>query len=114
MVRTKQNMDTAIRENLRGGRGALRCLTVFAPEETFSKCNLCSKISFLPGESIGPHPHDPDAELYYILDGELTVTEDGREYVVHAGDGVFTGGGSVHEVANRSEKPASMLAVVIR
>ena len=114
MIKTKEEMKRRVRENLRGGNGAAGFTDVFEKEETFEKCNLCAVIDLAPGTSIGEHPHNPDAELYYILEGEFTVTENGVKKILRPGDAIFTGGGNIHSASNNSKSVAKMLAVVIR
>ncbi|MCX7614703.1 MAG: cupin domain-containing protein [Clostridiales bacterium] len=114
MFKMKNEMNRLVRENVRNGNGTVGFTNVFEKEELFEKCNLCAVLDFEPGTSIGEHPHNPDAELYYILEGELTVTENGVKKTLKPGDAVFTGGGSVHSVANVSNSVAKMLAIVIR
>lgn len=114
MFKTKEEMNRTIREKLRGGNGALGFTNVFEQNEMFEKCNLCAVIDFAPGTSIGEHPHQPEAELYYVLEGELTVSENGEKKVLRPGDAVFTGGGNKHSASNDSNSVVKMLAVVIR
>ncbi len=114
MIKTKEEMRNETRENVRGGIGALQFINVFEPDETFEKCRMCSVVTFEPGMSIGEHPHGPDAEMYFILEGELTVVDNGVTKILKEGEAAITGGGNSHSVANRSDKTAKMLAVVIR
>ena len=86
MVKTLEMMRTEIKRDLRGGSGV----------------------------SIGEHPHNPDAEIYYCLKGELTVSDNGTEKVMHAGDIMFIGGGQTHWAKNLSNEPVEMLAIVIK
>lgn len=112
MFKAKDQMTSEVRENVRGGDQAIKFTHVFAAKETFNKANLCAILDFPPGASIGPHPHGPDAEMYFVLEGELTVTENGISKVLFPGDAAFTGGGDTHAVANHGEKNAKMLAII--
>ncbi len=59
------------------------------------------------------HWHSHEDEFVYVLEGELTLIEDGGETVLRAGDGAAfpknTGNG--HHMINRSERPAVYLEV---
>src|ERR1041385_7243012 len=58
----------------------------------------------------GPPPHNhPWDEAYYILDGAVRFTIDGRDTVANAGDFVFVPGGTVHGFQGASAKTARML-----
>ena len=67
-----------------------------------------------PEGYIGAHPHDNDAEVYYMLEGELTLIEDGVETVLKEGDASYAHSGVSHAIENRSDKPAKMLAVILK
>lgn len=86
----------------------------FSKEEMFGKTRLCAEIVFQPGDVIPLHRHGPDAEIYYMLEGELvSISEDGTEEPFTEGDYMATGGGAGHSVRNDSGKMARMLAIVI-
>ena len=113
MVKYSKDMRIEIKKELRGGQGEFQTQHLLERAETLDKCNLCSRMTLLPGVSIGEHPHSPDAEIYYCLSGELTVNDNGVEKVLHAGDIMFTGDGQTHSAVNRSSEPVEMLAIVI-
>jgi uncharacterized cupin superfamily protein len=66
-----------------------------------------------PGASIGTHAHEGERELFYVISGEAVLTEDGRESILKPGDASLTGGGGTHALANRSEKSAEIIALII-
>ena len=112
MFKSKDQMTNEVKENVRGGNKAVEFTHIFAAEETFNKARLCAVLEFPPGASIGPHPHGPDAELFFVLEGELTAVENGISKVLKPGDAAFTGGGDTHSVANNGKSNAKMLAVI--
>ncbi|MGB7218601.1 MAG: cupin domain-containing protein [Vicinamibacterales bacterium] len=65
-------------------------------------------IEYQPGASIALHDHTFE-ESYFILEGEIQATLDGRVYRVTAGDVVWTGVGCVHAFANVSTSPVRWL-----
>ena len=77
------------------------------------RARLCSVITVEPGCSIGAHAHDPDFEIYYVLEGELKMDDNGTERVLRAGDAMLTKNGESHDVENRTNKAARLLAIVI-
>ena len=99
--------------NLRGGKGDLCKEDIFLATESFGKFRLCAAITIPDGCSIGEHSHGPDAEIYYVLSGNLQITDDGITRNLSPGDAVFTGDGASHSVANVSGKDATMLAIVM-
>jgi quercetin dioxygenase-like cupin family protein len=112
MFKTKDQMLREVKENVRGGNKAIEFTHDFTAQETFNKARLCAVLEIPPGASIGPHSHDPDAEMYFVLEGELTVVENGISKVLRPGEATFTGGGDTHSVVNHGQASAKMLAVL--
>lgn len=70
--------------------------------------------TLLPGgQSSQPHWHEREDEFLYVLDGALTVVEDGVETVLGPGDAATWKAGSqvAHTLRNRSDAPARYLIV---
>ena len=65
-------------------------------------------IEYQPGVGIGLHDHTFE-EAYFILEGEVHATLDGKEYDLKAGDVVWTGVGCVHGFANVGTHPVTWL-----
>jgi quercetin dioxygenase-like cupin family protein len=107
------DMTRLVRSNLRGGHGDLQSVDLLNPEDTAGRLGMCTIMEFNPGDSVGPHPHVDNAEIYYALEGEFVFTENGVEYPMHAGDIGITHSGNTHAIENRSEKKAKLLAIVI-
>ena len=79
---------------------------------TFGKTRMMAKLTFPVGASIGPHPHDPEAEAYIILSGEATVTENGVQYKLGPGDCAFTGNGDTHAIENSGSEELVIYAII--
>jgi len=65
-------------------------------------------IEYQPGVSIGLHDHTFE-ESYFILDGEVEATLDGRTYLAKPGHVLWTGVGCVHAFANVGQAPVRWL-----
>ena len=65
-------------------------------------------IEYQPGVGIGLHDHTFE-EAYFILEGEVEATMDGRTYSLTAGDVVWTGVGCVHAFRNVGSQPVRWL-----
>jgi len=63
------------------------------------------------GYEIPLHVHDDEDELFYILDGELTLVSESGEALAGPGSFVHLPRGIAHGFANRSELPVRMLVV---
>ncbi|MDD4715828.1 MAG: cupin domain-containing protein [Oscillospiraceae bacterium] len=112
MIIRKEDMNLRVRDNIKGGKGTIEDLKILEPEMLSGRCSLCSKFFIDPGDSLGEHTHQKDAELYYVLEGELTVVEDGAAHLLKPGDAAFATGGVSHWVENRSGEQAVMLGII--
>lgn len=113
MVHKNADMEHTVRENIRGGVGRIETDVVYKAEEMLGKATLFNRLHLTPGSSIGEHPHNEDAEIYYVVEGQVVVTDNDKEIVMEAGDAMFTGGGDRHSLMNKSDKEAIVLAIVI-
>ena len=113
MVIKKEAQRVQVRDNVRGGAGRLENRHILEKEQMFGKASLLTEFFFDPGDSIGPHVHDGDAEVYYMLEGQLTLIEDGKETVLMPGDASYAHSGVSHSIENRTDAPARMLALIL-
>lgn len=114
MVIRKENQRLQVRDNVRGGNGTLENRHIIEPDAMFGSATLFTEFFFDPGDSIGSHAHDNDAEVYYMLEGTLTLIEDGVESELREGDASYAHSGTSHAIENRTDKPARMLAVILK
>jgi quercetin dioxygenase-like cupin family protein len=61
-------------------------------------------------ERSGPPPHDhPWDEAYYVVEGEVRFSLEGREQLVKAGEFVYAPGGTLHGFQGASQRPARVI-----
>ncbi len=113
MVKKSADMTEEIRERMREGSGRVEILHIFKKEELKGKARLFARLRLGKGCSIGYHKHENEEEVFYVMQGRGTVTEDGKQYTVEAGDAILTGGGSGHSVRNDSDQPLDLVAVIL-
>ena len=65
-----------------------------------------------PGGGPPPHVHSREEEGFYVLDGEITFTVDGKRVVAKAGTFANMPVGTPHSFRNESDRPARMLISV--
>ena len=88
-------------------RGSIKWRTMFSkdisPTDTMS-----GGIAYLDsGSRLEPHRH-PQAEVYFILDGELEVTIDGHHHRVKPNTTIFVPGMAEHSIVNTGRQPARL------
>lgn len=113
MIKRKDEMEILHQEHACNGMNYIEKQFVFSTTEMSDKAKMFAKITLPAGSSIGEHPHQPEAEIYYILKGEITVTDNGLRTVLHPGDAIFTGNGDLHSAINESNEDAEMLALIL-
>jgi len=113
MIKLKSERTSQTISNLRGGKGDLGREDLFVEADVCGKTKVLAVLTIPNGCSIGEHTHGPDAELYYILEGTLRVTDNGVTKDLTVGDSVFTCGGNAHCVENVSGKDGKLLAVIM-
>jgi len=80
-------------------------------EDTNSKYTLIEAL-VSPGGGPPPHVHSREEECFYILEGEIAFTIDGKRVVATPGMFANMPVGTPHSFKNETNKPAKMLATV--
>src|SRR5574344_407585 len=113
MVKNKKDIALQVVENSGNIEGRIEKNHILTPEEMGGRARMFARIDIPAGSMIKDHPHIDDAEVYYILEGELTVTDNAETHVLHPGDVMFTANSNHHSIANRTQQPAAFLAVIL-
>ena len=114
MIKLKKDMETLRVENTGNVEGVILKEQTLTPVEMLNKALMFNKITIPVGSKIKEHPHCDDAEIYYILEGEVEVTDNGAKAILHGGDVVFTGGGDTHSIKNIGTTDAVFMAVILK
>lgn len=113
MIRKGNNLESEVRNEMRGGKGSVTIRHFFKPDEIKAKCRLCSRLILPPGAGIGQHKHETEDELYIIERG-VGILDDGRNKIkVEPGDAILTGNGECHSISNAGNKPLELIAVIM-
>jgi len=114
MFHYASDMTVEIKSNLRGGVGDLPFRHLFSGAELDGRADLLAVVTLQPGEGVGEHPHNGNGEVYYILSGAATVTEDGIAKILQTGDSEFCADGHTHSIVNHTDEPATFLALIMK
>lgn len=114
MIRYQKDMTGGFEENPAGGTGSMTFQTLFSPDEMAGKTGMFATVTLAPGSTVGVHPHGPECEVYYMLEGEAVIIDDGARYPVKAGDAQLCLPGHSHGLENNSDQPVVFLAVVFK
>lgn len=113
MIIRENEYKAECRQNMKGGDGAAVVTDFVTKEELNNKGRLFGKIHLDPGCSIGYHVHEGESELFYILNGEPTYNDNGKEYVLKSGDTAIVSSGNGHAIANKTESPVDFIALIV-
>ena len=113
MIQRSGNMDVEVRDNMRDGKGTIEINHILKQNQMKGKCRLFSKLVIKPGCSIGLHRHDEEEEVYYILEGEGLVDDNGIKQSVKVGDVMLTGDGASHSIENTGTEDLVLMAVIL-
>jgi len=112
MIAKKFEMREEIKENMRGGNGAITLRYLVPASETFGKSRMIAELTMPKGASIGPHDHVGETEMYIITEGQAYVTENNEGFTLNAGDVMYTGNGDFHSIENKCENDLVLYAVI--
>ena len=113
MIKRNSLQRKEVRENLRGGVGALDFKHIFEKSELSDKANMFAEVTLMPGQSIGEHPHGTEGEIYIVREGIATVTDCGETYEMYVGDAMWTTAGETHSIENKTHEPLVIYAIIL-
>lgn len=111
----KNSHPDMLKVNMRGGEGTVTITPIADGEQQLpAKCRLFGTITIPAGASIGVHEHVGECEMFYILQGNPVIIDDGEEYTAHPGDCILTHSGHSHGVKNPGTEPVVMVANIVK
>jgi|AGTN01.3.fsa_nt_gi Uncharacterized conserved protein, contains double-stranded beta-helix domain len=113
MVIKSEEMKSEVREGMRGGPGSVAIQQIASGAALPAKCRLFSIVTLEKGCGIGAHEHSGETELYYVLEGEGVLNDNGALKPFRRGDCNVCGGGATHAVANERDEPLVFVAVIV-
>lgn len=113
MIRKAAEMRSEVRENMRGGAGAVTIRHYVGKEEFKAPVRLCAHLVLPPGAGIGPHVHDKEDEVFLITKGTGLLHDGEKESRVSAGDAILTGNGASHAIRNDGRENLEIEAIIV-
>ena len=117
MIFKSSELEKVVVEKPRGGAGEMKCDFAFqmgkAPEG--SSFQVAAYQTLEPGSGVGYHQHVDNEELYVILSGQGTFTDNGKVgKPVGPGDMTLTLKGEWHGIDNTGSEPLIFIAVIVK
>lgn len=113
MIKKAKNMRRTAQENLRGGKGTVYMTHFADPEEVCETGRVFALATLPPGASIGEHVHEGEYEIYQMLKGTATISDDGVPGTLEEGDAMFCYNGHRHHIENNTNEDIQVLFLVI-
>lgn len=113
MIKTAGLQQVRIREQVRGGEGALTFHDFLLADEAFGAGKLFSRTVLPAGSSVGEHRHDGEFEVYYVLEGAVEVLDNGVWTELQRSDMHLCANGESHALRNTGTKDAEVLMLIL-
>lgn len=113
MYTRKADQSITYMENAFGGKGKIENRNFLEIEDAAGSGRKFSIVTIQPGDSLGYHAHNGEFEIYYILKGTAAIVDNGEEYLLYEGDMMQCKSGSSHSIANNSDAPVELLALIL-
>ncbi len=113
MVIRSDEMKTEERAAMRGGPGKAVLHHLASGEALPGKCRLFSVITLEKDCGIGAHAHTDETEMYYAIQGEGILDDNGEKKAFRKGDCTLCGGGATHAIVNEKDEPLVLIAAII-
>ena len=113
MIKTAGEQQVRIRENVRGGDGAVAFHDFLLTDESFGAGKLFSRTELPAGASIGEHRHDGEFEVYYVLAGTVEVLDGGVWQTMRRGDMHLCASGESHALKNTGTEEAQIIMLIL-
>ena len=112
MITRANEQSKSVREYMRGGKKHVE-LTALS-KELPENARLFSKLTLIPGASIGYHVHENETELFYFVSGRARVRDDDDFFDLTPGDAMATSSGHGHAVESIGTEPLVLVACIIK
>lgn len=96
------------------GHFDMTAMRIHGKEETGAEKFWVGLSTFLPGGGAEyAYEDNPLEKVYYVLEGEMTVTDKaGTKYVIHKDESISFAPHEGRHLVNESNRPASMLVII--
>lgn len=96
------------------GHFGMTAMRIHGKEETGARKFWMGLSTFLPsGGAEWGYEDNPLEKVYYVLEGEMTVTDkDGKKYVISKDESISLGPNEGRRLVNESNTPTRMLVVI--
>lgn len=113
MVIRAEERKQLLLPNARGGDGTVDRRD-YVLDRMPENAKMFAEIRLEAGCSLGTHQHTGEYEVLFFKEGEITLNDNGVERKMHPGDFAICYDGESHGIANRTDRPATAYAAIIK
>ena len=113
MIRRSDEIKERRVQNARGGDNEVIFYDWMKPEDAKGHGRLFSELVIPPGASIGYHEHSGEFEAFYVISGEATIDDNGKQEVIKAGDMAICKDGEGHSTRNNGSEDLVLIAMIM-
>jgi mannose-6-phosphate isomerase-like protein (cupin superfamily) len=89
-----------------------RFMKILVDNEVFKDAPLCmTLVTYPPDAKCSPHSHGEAVEIYFVLEGSLTATVQGKPYHIEKSQLIYISHGKEHYAENRENRVCRFLAI---
>ena len=114
MIKRKEDMVDTVKVNMRGGDGQAVLTDILSKDEYDGHSRLVATITLEPDCSIGPHVHENEEEIFYVIKGKAVYNDNGTEVILNEGDSCICKNGQTHSIANREQDSTLVIFALIQ
>lgn len=96
------------------GKGMVKNTSLYDADDFSTNLHFMIYSELKPGTSIGYHTHQNNEEVYVILEGKGTMTINGREHEVVAGDVILNKPYWSHGLENTSDTELKIIVFEVQ
>ena len=86
---------------------------IFSLHDFDEKGHLLQVVTIPPETRQRPHSHEKQTEVFYILEGEATLTINDVDYAAKPGDAFICSPGDIHSVLNKTDRDFKLVVFKI-
>ena len=114
MVIKSEKSEKIISEKPRGGKGIIINNRYLDSHELDNNLQGFYVNELEPSGEIGYHMHEGEEEIYYILEGNGIILDNGKKVPIEKGDVIYTKCGESHGMINTGNKPLKFIGFIVK